>query len=445
MKVSDELGHLSINKLLLKQSIPASIGILVMSIYSIVDTIFVGQWVGAMAIAAITVVMPITFLISSFGMAIGIGGGSIISRALGAGDQDLAAGTFGNQITMTVILVIFAVIPGFIFDKEILILFGAKGEILVHALDYFHVTLMGVPFLTLAMMSNNIIRAQGFPKTSMNIMLIPAVLNLALDPIFIKVFDWGLEGAAWATAISYVCSAAYCIWFLTFGKSELRIQIIHLKPVLAIIKEINLLGMVTLARQGMASILFVVLNNVLFTYGGEIYIAVFGVINRIMMFAFFPLMGITQGLLPIVGYNYGAKQHKRVREVIRISIIYGTGLGIIIYFLLIIFRENIVLIFGSDSQLTELTPPALLIAFTSIPIVAILLVGAAYFQAIGKAIPALLLTISRQGLIFIPLVLILPTFIGIDGIWYAFPIADVLAAIITLIVLRNGLKKLKMR
>ncbi|NOQ26355.1 MAG: MATE family efflux transporter [Bacteroidales bacterium] len=444
MKISDELGHQSINKLLLKQSIPASIGILVMSIYLIADTIFIGQWVGSMAIAAITVVMPVTFLISSFGMAIGIGGASIISRALGAGDQDLAAKTFGNQITLSVILIISAVIPGFIFDEEILVFFGAKGEILAHALDYFHVTLMGVPFLTFAMMSNNIIRAQGFPKTSMNTMLIPAVLNLVLDPIFIKVFDWGLEGAAWATTISYVVSAAYAVWFFIFGKNELRIKAIHLKPILAIIKEINLLGMVTLVRQGMTSILIIILNNVLFTYGGEIYIAVFGVINRIMMFALFPVMGITQGLLPIVGYNYGANQHKRVRETMKISIIYGTGLGTIIYIILIIFRENIISIFGSDSQLTELTSPALLIVFMAIPIIAIQLMGAAYFQAIGKAMPALLLTISRQGLIFIPLMLILPKFLGIDGIWYAFPISDVLSSIITVIVLRNGLKKLKM-
>jgi Na+-driven multidrug efflux pump len=189
---SSLLGTESINKLLVSQSVPASIGILVMSVYMIVDTIFVGQWVGSLAIAAITVVLPITFLISSIGMAIGVGGGSIISRALGAQNKDKANITFGNQITMVLVLIAATVIPGFYFDDEILLLFGAQGGIMEPAKTYYHIILMGVPFLAPAMTGNNVIRAQGFPKIAMNSMLVPAIANIILDPFFIYVFDWGL-------------------------------------------------------------------------------------------------------------------------------------------------------------------------------------------------------------------------------------------------------------
>ncbi|MGB1003413.1 MAG: MATE family efflux transporter, partial [Salibacteraceae bacterium] len=242
------LGTESINKLLISQSVPASIGILVMSVYMIVDTIFVGRWVGSLAIAAITVVLPITFLISSVGMAIGVGGGSIISRALGAGNLAKAKNTFGNQITMVMGLVLLAVIPGYFLDEEILLLFGAQGEIMEPAKEYYHIILLGVPFLAPAMAGNNVIRAQGFPKIAMNIMLVPAISNLILDPIFIYFLDWGLSGAAWATTLSYMFSFFYAAYFLAGPKNELKITWQHLKLDKKIVSEINSLGLVTLAR-----------------------------------------------------------------------------------------------------------------------------------------------------------------------------------------------------
>ncbi|MEL7340055.1 MAG: MATE family efflux transporter, partial [Bacteroidota bacterium] len=298
-KHSQELGTDRIGKLLVKQSVPASIGILIMSIYGIVDTIFVGRYVGSLAIAAITVVLPITFLISSIGMAIGVGGGSIISRALGRDDNAKANLTFGNQLGLTSSLAIFIVILGFIFEREILVFFGANGDILEPAREYFRIILLGVPFLAWAMMSNNIIRAEGEPRAAMLTLMVPAIVNLVLDPIFILGFGWGLQGAAWATSISYMMSAGYTAWFFSSGKSELKFDPKSLVPQKKIVTEIFSIGGVTLARQGVVSLFSIVLNHTLFEYGQETAVAVFGIVNRMMMFANFPVLGLLQGTLPI--------------------------------------------------------------------------------------------------------------------------------------------------
>jgi putative MATE family efflux protein len=375
-------------------------------------------------------------------MAIGVGGGSIISRALGANDPEKALITFGNQITMVVGLVILAVIPGYLLDEEILLLFGAQGAIMEPAKEYYHIILIGVPFLAPAMMGNNVIRAQGFPKVAMNIMLVPAIANLILDPIFIYFLDWGLSGAAWATSLSYLLSFLYAVKFLAGSKSELKINWSHLKLDRSIVKEINSLGLVTLARQGAVSILSIVLNHSLFKYGGEIYISVYGIINRILMFVLFPVIGLAQGMLPIAGYNYGAQDYKRVKEVIKKAILYATILAVLIFVLIIFGREIMVNIFTNDVQLLEITPPAILIVFLVTPLVPVQLIGAAYFQAIGKVKPALILTLTRQGLFLIPLIYILPNYFGLNGIWMAFPIADTLSATVTLIALVRETKGL---
>jgi len=267
MKQSEKLGTEEIPKLLFQMAVPASVGILVMSIYMIVDTIFVGQFVGVMGIAAITVVLPINFLIASVGMSIGIGGSSVISRALGADDRGHAFQTFGNQITLTILVSTLVIFGGSFFQEEILKLFGGNGSILQPAKDYFGILLYGIPFLAWAMMSNNVVRAEGRPKIAMNIMLIPAIVNLVLDPILIVWLDWGIQGAAWATVISYIFSASFCAWFFFFGGSELKIKWSDLVLKLDIVKEIFAIGIVSLARQGTISLLSIDLNNSLFIYG----------------------------------------------------------------------------------------------------------------------------------------------------------------------------------
>ena len=440
-RLAGELGTEKISKLLIQQAVPAAIGILVMSLNMIVDTIFVGQWIGVLAIAAITVVLPIAFMISSIGMGIGIGGSSIISRALGNENSEKALLTFGNQISLTSILALLFVLLGNIYSTEILSLFGAKGAILDPAQAYFDVIIYGVPFLTFAMMGNPVIRAVGKPKFAMYAMLIPAVVNITLDILFIKYMHLGMYGAGLATAIAYASCGLFILFFFIAKKSELKIIPKNFGLDFSIVNEIIRLGGVSIARQGTISVLMIVLNYSLYTYGGEISISIFGIINRVMMFALFPIMGITQGFLPIAGYNYGAKKYDRVKETIQKAIVYGCVVAGFIYIMIVVFAKEIIGVFSTDATLLAATPRAMLLVFLASPIIAIQLIGSAYFQAAGKALPALFLTLLKQGFFLIPLAYILPMYYGVDGVWYSFAIGDVLATIITYIVVRREIKK----
>lgn len=449
---SEELGTQPIGKLLVKQAVPASIGILVMSLNILVDSIFVGNWIGSIAIAAINVVLPVSFFIAALGMAIGIGGSSIISRALGANDKEKALITFGNQITITLLVTITMVIVGLYFVDDLIPAFGGKGAIFEPAKIYYTIVLYGVPFLALCMMGNTVIRAEGKPKFAMMAMIIPSVGNLLMDYIFIYVFDWGMYGAAWATTAGYLFCFGYIFYFFLSPNSELKINFSHFGLHRPILREIGSLGFVTLARQAVTSIIYLLLNNILFNLGGEALVAVYAIIGRMLMFALFPVFGVTQGFLPIAGFNYGAVKYDRVKESIYTAIKYAALVATIVFAVLMVFPMEIADLFLSDRPdlplkdketnafVLEHAPLAMRLVFAATPIIALQLIGSAYFQAIGKAVPALLLTLTRQGFFFIPLILILPSFIGELGVWLSFPIADVLATIVTGIYLRKEIK-----
>lgn len=438
------LGNEPIGKLLIKQAVPASIGILVMSLNILVDTIFVGNWIGSIAIAAINVVLPVSFFIAALGMAIGIGGSSIISRALGAHHKEKAFKTFGNQITLTLLLTIIMVVVGLTFVDSLIPAFGGKGDIFEPAKIYYTVVLYGVPFLALCMMGNTVIRAEGRPKFAMIAMIIPSVGNLVLDYILIYLLDMGMLGAAWASTISYLLCFGYIAWYFLSDNSELKLKWNHFKIDLPILKETTSLGFVTLARQAVVSLTYLLMNNVLFELGGEDSVTVYAIIGRMLMFALFPVLGMTQGFLPVAGYNYGAANWDRVKKSINRAIIYASMLGLLVFAGIMFFAEEIVSIFTSNPVVIAETPGAMRWVFAATPIIAVQLIGSAYFQAIGKAVPALLLTLSRQGFIFIPLVLILPYYYGEIGVWIAFPIADVLSTLITAYFLNREIRlKLK--
>ncbi|WP_452220559.1 MATE family efflux transporter [Lacinutrix salivirga] len=437
---STHLGTQPIGKLLIKQAVPASIGILVMSLNILVDTIFVGRWIGSTAIAAINVVLPVSFFIAALGMSIGVGGSSIISRALGANNKLKALKVFGNQLTLTLLLTISFVIVGLAFVDSIVPAFGGKGAIYEPAKIYYTIVLYGVPFLALCMMGNTVIRAEGKPKFAMYAMLIPSVGNLILDYIFINLLDFGMEGAAWATTVSYLLCFGFIFWFFLSKNSELKIDFNHFGLNTSIVSEIGSLGFVTLARQAVVSITYLLMNNILYDLGGESSVTAYAIVGRMLMFALFPVYGITQGFLPIAGFNYGAHKYDRVKETISIAIKYAVGLGVVVFIVLMVFPEAITRLFTTDAEVIKETPSAMRWVFAVTPIVAIQLIGAAYFQAIGKATPALLLTLTRQGFIFIPLIFILPQFFGELGVWMSFPIADVLATIITAYFLNREVK-----
>ena len=438
---SAALGTDSIGSLLIKQAVPASIGILVMSLNILVDTIFVGNWIGSIAIAAINVVLPISFFIAALGMAIGIGGSSIISRALGSGNKERALKTFGNQISLTILLTSVLVFFGLLYINELIPAFGGKGDIFDPAKVYYRIVLYGVPLLALSMMGNNVIRAEGKPKFAMVAMIIPSIGNLILDYIFIYHLDMGMAGAAWATTISYGLSFLYIVYFFLSDKSELKIRFPHFGFDWSVLKEMSALGFVTLARQAAVSVTYLLMNNILFDIGGESSIASYGIIARMLMFALFPVLGVTQGFLPIAGYNYGGHKFERVRESINKAILYAAGLALFIFVIIMAFPEAIVSVFTDDAEILSKTPHNMRWVFAATPIIAIQLIGSAYFQAIGKAVPALLLTLTRQGFFFIPLIFILPHYFGELGVWISFPIADVLSTIVTGYFLNREIRK----
>ena len=432
---SNSFGSESIGKLLIKQAVPASIGILVMSLNILVDTIFVGHWIGSQAIAAINVVLPVSFFIAALGMAIGIGGSSIVSRALGANEKSKALKTFGNQVTMTIALTLTLVFFGLYYIDNIIPLFGGKGTIFEPAKIYYQIVLYGVPFLALSMMGNTIIRAEGKPKYAMYAMMIPSITNLVLDILLINVMDMGMIGAAWATTGSYMLCFIFIFWFFISKNSEMKISLVHFKLQRSIVSEISNLGSVTLSRQAIVSITYLLMNNILFDFGGETSVTSYAIVSRMLMFALFPIFGITQGFIPIAGYNYGAQNYDRVKQAIRIAIIYAMVMASLVFVLLIGFPELITRMFTTDPLVIEKTPTAMRWVFAATPIIAVQLIGAAYFQAAGKAIPALLLTLSRQGFFFIPLIFILPLWYGELGVWMAFPVSDVLSTLVTAYIL----------
>jgi putative MATE family efflux protein len=450
-KNSDLLGTQPISSLLIKQAVPASIGILVMSLNMIVDTIFMGRWIGPLAISAITVVIPITFFIGALGLAIGIGGSSVLSRALGAGQETKALRVFGNMSTLTFLSSAILAMLGLVFQDTLINFFGADDSFRDLALTYYRIVLYGIVMLALCMMGNSVIRAEGKPTFAMYAMMLPAIGNIGMDYVLINVLDMGMAGAAWATFISYAICFGFILWFFVF-KSELRLTLQSFLLNNTIVKEISGLSFVTLARQGVIAVLTILINNILIRVGDAIDVASYGIISRALMFALFPVIGVNQGFMPIAGYNYGAKKLQRVREAINISITYSGILALIIFTLIMLFAESFVGVFISDKAveansirdnmaLLERTPNALRWVFAATPVIVIQLIGGSYFQSIGKIIPALLLNLTKQGFFLIPLILILPTYYGVWGVWVSFPIADVLSTIVTGYFLNRAVKK----
>ena len=439
---ASEMGIEPIGKLLIKHAVPSSLGILVMSLNILIDTILVGHWIGPNAIAAINIVLPVSFFVAAIGMSIGIGGGSIISRSLGNKNHDKANKTFGNQVSLTLISTIFFMSLGLYYTNDLIPLFGGKGELFDLARIYYVIVMIGVPILGLCMMSNNTIRSEGKPKIAMYAMFIPSISNLCLDYLFIYELGLGMYGAALATTLSYFICGIYILSFFFLKKSDLKLNISDLKFDISIVKETVSLGFVTLSRQAAVSLTVLVVNNILFSLQGEAMIAVYAIISRMLMFMLFPILGITQGFIPIAGYNFGAKNKDRVLNSVKKAIIYSTGMATLIFLFIYTFSDLVANAFTSDVNIINKTSDALILVFMATPIIGIQLIGSAYFQAIGRAFPALMLTLSRQVFFLIPLVFFLSKIYGVYGVWISFPLSELLSTILTGIYLNFELKKL---
>lgn len=432
MDHSKQLGELEIPRLLLKFSIPAIIGMLVTASYNIIDRIFIGRGVGSLGIAGITIGFPIMILMMAFGMLIGLGATALISLKLGEQKKDEAENILGNGMILLVLIYSIISILGLLFIKPLLVLFGASESILPYAISYMRIILYGAVFQGIAFGMNNFIRAEGNPRIAMFTMLISAIINIILDPIFIFYFGLGIEGAAIATVISQMVSAVWVLYYFLGGGSTLKISIKNLSLNPEVIKKIVAIGSAPFALQIAASLLHIILNNSLGYYGGDVAISAIGIFQSIMMMILMPVFGINQGSQPIIGYNYGAKKYDRVKRTLKLAIMAASSIVLLGFIITRIFPQQLIMLFNSeDVELISIGIQAITIGFLALPFIGFQIVGANYFQAIGKPKQAMLLSLSRQVLLLIPAVLILPRFFGLLGVLMALPIADICSSLLT--------------
>lgn len=431
-----------IPKLLFQQSLPATIGLLVMSLYNVADTIFIGHSVGTLGIAGLAIAFPIQMIVMALAQTVGIGSSSIISRALGSKNFKKAEQVLGNFFSLSMLIGLLLTVVGLLFTKPILSLFGATETILPYAAEYMSTIFLGTLFIFFAMGGNSIIRAEGNAKFAMMVMMMSAGVNVVLDPIFIFGLDMGIKGAAIATVIAQFSAAACAVYYFATGRSGVYIHFKNLALKLRTVKEIFAIGAASLGRHVAGSAMAIVINHSLAIYGGDIAIAAFGVVNRIFMVVMMPMFGLVQGLQPILGYNYGAKDYGRAKHVTKLSMKVATVMSMIGFVLLLIFAEVLAKVFSSDAELINLATYATRIIVIMLPFIGFQAIAGGYYQAIGKAGPAFFLSILRQVLCLLPFVLILPIFYDLNGVFFAFPAADVVSVLITAAMMKVELKRL---
>lgn len=439
---TDFLGREPIFPLLLKMGIPAAVGMLVSALYNIIDTIFVGLGVGPLAIAALSIIFPLQMIVSALAHALGVGTASIVSRRLGEKRVEDAAAAIGTAFTITFAVTLVLVVLVLIFTRPILFFFGATQASIPYALEYTRIVASGFLFFALSMCASCLIRAEGNPKASMISMLMGALINTALDPILIFGFHMGVKGAAIATIVSQLSSCIYLCSIYLRGKSHVPLLRKHLRVRWDIFQESAILGLPIFIQSAGMSLMALVINTTLGRYGGDPAIIAYGMIQRIVMVIIMPIIGIIQGFQPIAGYNYGAGNYHRVRASLKIAATTTFGISLVGYLIMMLCPTFLMGLFTRTSTLIESSASALRIVALFAPLASIQILGSTYFQAIGKRWPSLVLGVSRQFLFLIPIVLTLPLFLGVKGVWLAFPVTDLASTAITLILLQKELRKL---
>jgi len=443
MDRSKQLGEEKISKLLIKFSIPAIVGMLVNALYNLVDRIYIGRGVGPLGIGATTIAFPVMLIMMAFSMLIGIGANSLVAIRLGQNRKEEAEGIFGNAFVLLIVTSLILSIIGLIVLEPMLILMGASEQILPYAKDYMQIILLGGVFQSIGMGMNNFIRSEGNPKIAMYTMLVGAVINTVLDPIFIFGFHWGMKGAALATIIAQAVSAIWVVAYFLRGKSLLKIQRKNLSLKFTYIGSIIALGTAPFAMQIAASVLNLIMNRSLGVYGGDIAISGMGIVNSVVTLMIMPIFGINQGVQPIIGYNYGAQKYDRVKEAYRLAVLLATAIVIIGWIVTRVFPEQIVMLFNNkDTELIAFGTFAIKRFLIFLPIVGFQIVSSNYFQAIGKPAHSALLGLSRQVLILIPALIILPKIFGLNGILSAGPLADAVSSVVTGIFIFIEMRKL---
>lgn len=449
IKQGNPLAEEKIGRLIARFAVPAIISMLVSSLYNIVDQIFIGQGVGMLGNAATNIAFPVSIICTATALLLGIGSASNYNLEAGAGRNDCAAEIAGNGLAMLVIcgVVIGAVV--LIFLNPLLHLFGVTKEILPYAQDYTGITAIGIPFLILTTGGNHLIRADRSPTYSMTCMLTGAILNTILDPLFIFACHWGIKGAAAATVIGQVVSGLMVIYYFA-RKRKMELKRSMFLPKAGYLKMIVSLGMASCINQIAMAIVQITMNNTLryygaqSMYGSEIPLACVGVISKVNMVFMAIAIGISQGCQPIWGFNYGARNYGRVREAYRKAFAICIVLGVVFFGCFQLFPRQIVSIFGSGSEAYFHFAERYFRIFMFVTFLnGIQPMSSGFFTSIGKSKLGIVVSLTRQIIFLLPLILIIPLFMGIDGVMYAGPIADGAAALVAIIFAEREMKALQ--
>ncbi len=446
---TNELGSAKISKLLVQYSVPAIIAMTASSLYNMVDSIFIGHGVGPLAISGLALTFPLMNLAAAFGSLVGVGAASLTSLRLGQKDYDSAQNILGNVVTLNVTMGIGLGILMLVFLDPILYFFGASEATIGYARDYMSIILMGNCITHLYFGLNSILRAAGHPKKAMYATINTVLLNTALDPLFIYGFGWGIHGAAIATVLAQFCSLIWQFRILSDKNELIHFRRGTYKLKSKIVKGIMSIGMSPFLMNLTACFIVILINKGLKEYGGDLNIGAYGIVNRLSFFFLMIVMGLNQGMQPIAGYNYGAKQYDRVMKVLKMTIAGGMLVTTAGFIISRICPDLVVSAFTSDNALTDLAAEGMKIVFFCFPIVGFQMVTTNFFQSIGKAGNSIFLSLSRQllflmpGLLFLPEIFISMGMKGSLGIWYSMPISDFFAAVCAAAMLFFQIKKFK--
>ncbi len=420
-----------ISALVWNYALPGIVGTMVTAMYNVIGRIFIGQGVGALAISGLAITFPVMNLTSSLGMLVGAGGAARISISLGKRDKQTAEKILGNSLSLTVILNAVFITLFMIFLDPILRAFGASDLTLPYAHDYLQIVLLGNVFVSLCYNFNAMMRSSGYPKKAMITMLIGAAFNIILTPIFLYVFDLGIKGVAWATVISMFIGMLFVMVHFVQESSLIRLRWKNLKLDKKIIGAIISIGLSPFSMQVASSGVAVLLNTSLMRHGGDLAVGAYGIINTVLMTFLLIILGLNQGTQPIIGYNYGARDFGRVKQALYYSLKVATTITTVAFIIGQFFPHLFALAFTSDPDLLSITEKGIRITIAAFPLVGMQIVASSFFQSLGYATKSIIQSLSRQLIFLVPGIIILPRFWGLDGLWIAMPVADVLSAILS--------------
>ena len=438
-----ELGTKPVGKLLVQYATPAIIAMTASSLYNMVDSIFIGQGVNATAISGLAITFPFMNLSGAFGAAIGVGASTLISMKLGQKDYEAAKHLLGNAVSLKVITGLLLMAVCLIFLNPILRFFGASDATLPYAKDYMEIILLGNVITHLYFGMNAVLRSASKPKQAMYATMFTVALNTLLDPIFIWVFEWGIRGAAIATILAQATALCWQVSIFCNKKELLHFKRGTFQPRWDLVKNILGIGMSPFSMNACACLVVIFINNQLVSYGGDAAVGAYGIANRIAFIFFMVVMGINQGMQPIAGYNFGAQRMDRVMQVLKYAIMGGVAIMTVGWLVGELFPYPCARLFTSDPELIDMSINGIRINMLAFPLIGYQAVVTNFFQSIGRAKVSIFLSLSRQMLFLIPLVAVLPPIFGIDGVWIALPVSDVIAFVLTLVIMIYDLKKLK--